>query len=124
MLETIMRRLTTSMLTAGLVLMSWATCASGTMTMSEMACCTESRDGCEMADMVESFCETSQNADVEMLEPERADDAAAATTWQSILANVHVPFTPSLLAESGVESRGLLSDSRTRPPLAHTVLLI
>lgn len=74
--------------------------------------------------MVESCCETTQHADVEMLEPERADDAPALTTCQSILANVQVLLTPSLLAESGVESRGLFSDFRTRPPVAHTVLLI
>ncbi|MCH7750405.1 MAG: hypothetical protein IH939_20185 [Acidobacteria bacterium] len=35
MLETIMRRLTASVLTAGLVLMSWATCASGAMTIRD-----------------------------------------------------------------------------------------
>ena len=75
-----------------------------------------------MAGVVESCCETTQNADVEMLEPERADNAP--TIGQSILATVHVLFTPILLAESGVESRSMFSDSRTRPPLAHTVLLI
>jgi len=76
-----------------------------------------------MADMVESCCVANQNADVEMLEPERADDAPELTTL-SILANAQVLFTPSLPAECGVESRDLFSDSRMCPPLAHTVLLI
>lgn len=122
-----MRRLTTSALTVGLVLMAWLPCASGVMTMSEVVCCAEQQHECEMAGMAESCCGTDQHAGIGMLEPERGEDAPALadlTTVRPIPANVRFLFTPSLLAGSGVGSRDLFSGSRTRPHLARTVLLI
>ncbi len=122
-----MPRLTASVLAAGLVLMAGAPCASGAVTMSEMACCAEHQGECEMAGMAESCCGTDQHADVGMLEPERADDApalTALTTCHSAAASVPSVFSLSLLATPDVESHGVFPDCRTRPHLAHTVLLI
>ncbi len=120
-----MRRLTASGLAVGVVLMAWSACASGAMTMSEMVCCAEHHDGCDMAGMGGgSCCGTDQHSDIGMLKPERADDTLAPTTHQLPIANVLSFLTPRLLAGVGAESRGSFHDLRRSSHLAHTVLLI
>ena len=120
----IMRRLTASVLAAGLVLMAWSICASGAMTMSEMMCCAEHHGECKMAGMAVSCCGTDQHTDVGMLEPERPDDKPALATYHSPAASTPSSFSSRRLATSGAESHRSFRDSRTRPHLAHTVLLI
>ena len=125
MLPAIMRRLTASGLAVGVVLMVWSVCASGAMTVSEMVCCAEHHDGCEMAGMGgRSCCGTDQHADVGMLKPERADDTLAPTTHQSPTANVLSFITPRRPGGVSTESRGSSHELRRSSHLAHTVLLI
>ncbi len=119
-----MRRLTASGLAGGLVLMAWSACASGAMTMSEMVCCAEHHDGCEMAGMAESCCGTAQHADIGMLKPERTDDTLALATHDRTAAILAPHDATNLGAWSQVEPNTRFHNPPPRRPLPHAVLLI
>ena len=119
-----MRRLIASVLAGGVVLMVWSACASGAMTMSEMACCAEHYQGCEMAGMGESCCATDRHADIGMLKPERPDDALATAALDASAATLTAHHTTSLWAWSWVEPIPKSRHVSLVRHLLHDVLLI
>ena len=133
MLVLLARRFTASVLAIGVVLMAWATCASGAMPMSEMACCAEHHRECDMAGMPgmpgmpgndAACCGTDQHADVGMLKPERADDPPAPSLHHPVLlVRTSSVITTNLQAVAGTDA-SLTFITAQRSHLAHTVLLI
>ena len=119
-----MRRLTASGLAVGVVLMAWSACASGAMTMSEMVCCAEHHDGCEMAGAAESCCATDQHADIGMLRPERADEARAPATHDASAVTSTPHDAISLWAWSRAEPNTRSPHVPLHRHLLHNVLLI
>jgi hypothetical protein len=127
MLALVAQRFTASVLAIGVVLMAWATCASGAMPMSEMACCAEHHGECDMAGMSgkeASCCATGQYADVGMLKPERADNTSAPSLHHPLLL-VQTSRVCSSSVQAVARAKAVLPFSTAqRSHLAHTVLLI
>ena len=122
-----MRRLTASLLAAGAVLMALSVCAEGamTMTMSEMMCCAEHHDACDMAGMAESCCGTDRHTDTGMLKPARTDDTQVLALRHSVLARVVTPHGRlGLLSAPRPEPHIPPPDVRSGLDLLHAVLLI
>ena len=119
-----MQRLTASVLAAGMVLMAWSACAGGAMTMSEMLCCAEHHDACEMAGMAESCCGPDQHADIGMLKPERADDALVLATHDPVAATLAPHDATGRWAWSWVEVNTRSPHVPLHRHLLHTILLI
>ena len=110
--------------------MAWATCASGAMPMSEMACCAAHHPECDMAGMPgmpsneASCCATDQHADVGMLKPERADNTPAPSLHHPLLVfRTSSVITTNLQAAARAKASLPFSPAH-RSHLAHTVLLI
>ena len=122
MLRNVIRRFTASALAAGVLLMALSACASGAMTMSEMVCCVEHHDACDLEGMAESCCGMDQQAhDVGVLKPERADDTQAQAT-QALLASTSLPPGPGL---AWCRSRADLTSGRLfSPPRSHVLFSV
>ena len=119
----IMRRLIASVIAGGVVLMAWSACGSA-MTMSEMVCCAEHHQGCEMAGTAESRCATDRYTDIGMLKPERPDDALATATLDAAAATLPPHSTTSLWAWSRVAPTPRSRHVPLVRHLLHDVLLI
>lgn len=118
------RRLLAAALVAAFSGSAWSACASGTLTASQMVCCAEHHDECDMANMTESCCSTDERTRIEILKPERADETLVPATYLSVAALELRDVPVSLLAASYMEPRTSSRSPRLRPHLLHAVLLI
>lgn len=121
----IVRRVIGSWLAVSISVMALSACTSGPMTMSEMVCCADHHDECEMAGQAESCCAPDLQSDMGVLAAERTDTTYAtdAATHLAVLPTPQAGNLLTLDTSAFVETSSLLS-VRSRPDLLTTVLLI
>ena len=125
MIINLVRRVIGSWLAVSLSVMALSACTSGPMTMSEMVCCAEHHDDCEMAGQAESCCAPDLQSDMSVLAAERTDTtyAADAASQSAVLPTPLAAALSPVHTSACGETSSLLS-IRSRPDLLNTVLLI
>ncbi len=108
-----------------MIVMALSACASGPMTMSEIMCCAEHHDDCEMSGQAESCCAPDLQSDMGVLAPERSDTAYSADAASQVV----VLPEPQVAAVSVLDAvrfaqRFSVLDVRSRPSPLGTVLRI
>ena len=125
MLVTIARRFASSWLALSLTLMALSVCASGPMTITEMVCCAEHHDDCEMAGQAEPCCAPDLRSDMGVVAAERSDTThMASLAGQTAVTQPPHADGPSTLRMSAFVGTSAHYGDRSRPLLVNTVLLI
>ena len=126
MIISLVRRVIGSWLAVSLAVMALSACTSGPMTMSEMVCCAEHHDECEMAGQGESCCAPDFQSDMGVLAAERSETTHVASVASQIAVTQphQVDALSTLLASAFVEPLSAHYGARSRPFLLNTVLLI
>ena len=78
------------------------------MTMSEMVCCVEHHDECEMAGLAESCCAPDLHSDIGVLAPERSDTAYVADAASHVVVLPDTSGCGSLAARPDTLRREIL----------------
>ena len=95
------------------------------MTMSEMVCCVEHHDECEMAGLAESCCAPDLHSDIGVLAPERSDTAYVADAASHVVVlPIRQVAVHSLLDPTPFDGKSSLFTVRSHPSPLSTVLLI
>ncbi len=126
MLVRIARRFTGSLVAMSLTLMALSVCASGPMTITEMVCCAEHHDECNMAGQRESCCGPDLQSDMGMLAPEHPDTVQAfPAASQIMIAVTDAADALSTVSNSArTDARDAAHHTRPQPHRLNTVLLI
>jgi len=126
MIISLVRRVIGSWLAVSLSVMALSACTGGPMTMSEMVCCADHHDECDMAGQGESCCGPDLQSDMGVLAAELSDTTHLASVASHIaVTQPHHADVPSTLRTSAfVGTLSALYGARSQPLLINTVLLI
>jgi hypothetical protein len=127
MLVRITRRFTGSLVAVSLTLMALSVCASGPMTITEMVCCAEHHDDCQMAGQAGSCCTPDFGSDMGALAAERSVTTHVASMDSHMVATQphQAPALLSTVRSSAlIETLSALDGAAARPLLLSTILLI
>lgn len=102
-----LRQIVAPLTIVSLVVLAWATCTDGGVSMAEMACCIEHHDDCDMqSDAAERCCSPDYHARLDVLKPKRSSDtempvaigraaSGVLTIAAAILETSHPAFSPA-----------------------------
>ena len=127
MLVRIARRFTGSLVAVSLTLMALSVCASGPMTITEMVCCAEHHDDCQMAGQAESCCAPDFGSDMGALAAERSVATHVASMDSHMVAtqpHQAAALLSTLRSSAFIGTLSALDGAAVRPLLLSTILLI